>query len=147
MTVPPTDWTAKGNAPKGSNCQRQCPQRIEPAQKTVFPTDRTTAKDSAPNGSNRKRQLVFVSVFPRRRCDGPTCVTSHGMFFCGVCLMIFGEAYMFFGGAYDHYLWGAKKVFNGLSQKSTVQHRKAATFRDPHALYLVLYSNAKVRTG
>jgi hypothetical protein len=31
---------------------------------------------------------------------------------------------MFFGGAYDHYLWGAKKVFNGLSQKRSINIEK-----------------------
>jgi hypothetical protein len=34
--------------------------------------------------------------------------------------MFFGRAYMFFGGAYDDYLWGAKKEFNDLSHKRCI---------------------------
>jgi hypothetical protein len=34
--------------------------------------------------------------------------------------MFFGGAYMFFGGAHDHYLRGAKKVFNGFNQKRSI---------------------------
>jgi hypothetical protein len=42
------------------------------------------------------------------------------VFFGGVSLLFFGGAYMLFGGAYDHYLGGAKKVFNENHQKRSI---------------------------
>jgi hypothetical protein len=68
--------------------------------------------------------MVFVSVFPRRfgvwrfgASDDVIDDVTRNVFFGCVSLLFFGGAYMFFGGAYDHYLGGAKKVFNENHQK------------------------------
>jgi hypothetical protein len=72
-TTPPTDCTAKDDAPNGSYRKRRRPKRILP-QRPTPQTDRT-AKDDAPNGSHRKRRRP-KRIVPQKTRTPPTDYTA-----------------------------------------------------------------------